>query len=357
MRYRLLALALALAAPAAAPAQFAYNPGNAYSYNQTQGMANAAAANQAPFGYSPWGWNYPATGGYGNSAAGFLNGSASVMSAAGQYEMSHQQANLTREQVKSAHIDNKRKMFDELRYEQENTPPLSANQEKDRVEQVRQMLANPQLNDIWSGYALNVILTDIQILQSRFGLQGAMVPLEEDVIKNLSLTTGTTAGSFGLLKDGGKLKWPPELQDERFQKDCEAIDKLLPQMVASAQQGGVDGRQIRQMEGLVSALAEKVAAAVDAMTPSDNIRAMKYVQELTASTKLLRDPNVAKSLGGAWQAQGNTVAELVTFMTGKGLKFAAASPGEQPYYTSLQRSMATYDNSLQQLLSSPGRRQ
>ena len=112
MRYRfvLLAAALALAVPAAAPAQFNPNPSPGFGFNQTQGMAGAPVAGQAAFNYSPWGWGFPQTGAYGNSAGGFLNGAASVMSASGQYEMSHQQANLTREQVQSAHIDNKRKM-------------------------------------------------------------------------------------------------------------------------------------------------------------------------------------------------------------------------------------------------------
>ena len=362
MRHRPLVLlagtALALIAPTAALAQVNYNPQNAYTYSQTQGTASGPAVGQAPpVTYSPWGWGYPATGAYGNSAGGFLNGAASVMSASGQYEMSHQQANLQREQVKSAHIDNKRKMFDELRYEQENTPPYSAVQEQNRIEQVRQALNNPQLTDIWSGTVLNTILTDIQIVQGRYGLQGALVPLEEEVVKNLSLTTGTTPGSVGLLRDGGKLKWPPELQDPRFQEDCTAIDKLLPQMIDEAKGGGVSGQSVRQMEKLINSLEAKVTAAVDDMTPSDNIRAMSYAQQVSKTTKMLRDPNVAKQLGGAWQAQGNSVGELVAFMTSKGLKFAAASPGEQPYYTSLQRSMATYDNSLQQLMASPGRRQ
>jgi hypothetical protein len=357
MRYRclLLTAALALAVPAAAPAQFAYTPSNNSGFSQTQGVAGAPAGG-APFAYSPWGYGYPATWGYGNSVGGFLNGSASVMSAAGQYEISHQQANLGREQVKSAHIDNKRKMFDELRYEQENTPPLSANLEKSRQEQVRQMM-NPQLPEIWSATAPNVLLTDIQQIQLRTGLQGATIPLEEEVVKHLSLTTGTMPGSSGLLKDGGKLHWPPELQDDRFKADCEAVDKLLPQMIEQAKTSdGVSGKSIREMERLTNSLVEKVTAAVDDMTPSDNIRAMKYVQELTASTKLLRSPDIAKTLGGAWQAQGNTVGELVAFMTSKGLKFAPASRGEEPYYTSLHRSLVAYDSSLQGLMLSPGSR-
>jgi hypothetical protein len=349
-----LSAALALAAPAAAPAQFNPNPSPGVGFNQTQGMAGAPVAGQTPFAYSPWGYTYPATGAYGNSAGGFLNGAASVMSASGQYAINNQQANLVRQEVQSAHIDNRRRMFDELRYEQENTPPLSANLEKSRQEQVRQMM-NAQLTEIWSGTAPNVLLTDILQIQTRFGLQGATVPLEQGVVKNLSLTTGTTPGSSGLLRDGGKLRWPPELQDPRFKADCDAIDKLLPQMVEQAKGQGVTGKSVRAMEGLINSLEEKITAAVDDMTPSDNIRAMSYAQKVANATKLLRAPDIAKTLDGAWQAQGNTVGELVAFMTSKGLKFAPASPGEEPYYTSLQRSLVAYDSSLHQFMSSPGR--
>jgi hypothetical protein len=358
MRYRfvLLAAALALAVPAAAPAQFNPNPSPGFGFNQTQGMAGAPVAGQAAFNYSPWGWGFPQTGAYGNSAGGFLNGAASVMSASGQYAINNQQANLIRQQVKSAHIDNRRRMFDELRYERENTPPLSANLEASRQEQVRQML-NPQLTEIWSGTAPNVLLTNIQQIQLRYGLQGATIPLEPDVLRHLSLTTGTTPGSSGLLRDGGKLSWPPELQDDRFKDKREAVDKLLPQMVDQAMGSGVTGQSIRQMEGLVAGLVDEVTAAVDSMTPSDNIRAMRYVQQLRDATKLLRDPNAAKSLGGgAWQAQGNTVSELVAFMTSKGLRFAPAARGDEPFYTSMHRSLVAYNSSLEQFMSSPGKR-
>jgi hypothetical protein len=348
MNHRCLlpAIALAMIIPSPAPAQFAYDPGAAFAFGQTQGLAWTPGANLPVFGFSPW-------ANWGNSAGGFLNGAAGVISASGQYEMMHQQARLTRQQVKAAHIENRRRMFDELRYERENTPPLSANLEEDRQEQVRQALANPQLTDIWSGNALNVLLTEIQIVQSRTGLQGATVPLEPDAVRNLSLTTGTTPGSIGLLR-GGKLRWPPELQGERFQKDIDAVNKLLPEMIQQAQGSGVTGQAIRQMDSLLASLREEVTAAVDDMSPSDNIRAMRFVRDLSQATRLLRDPNVAKQLGGAWQPQGETVGELVSFMTSRGLRFAPAARGDEAFYTALHQAMAMYVNSLRQLKASPG---
>ena len=68
------------------------------------------------------------------------------------------------------------------------------------------------------------------------------------------------------------------------------------------------------------------------MSPSDNIRAKSFANEVTRSAKLLRDPNVAKQLNGDWAAKGNTVGELIDNMNRTGQKFGPAGPADRPYY-------------------------
>jgi hypothetical protein len=360
-----LAAALLLGLPAGARAQFRYGyaPAAGYAYARTQAAVNTAFAAGAGFGYSPWGWGYgyPATWGYGNSVGGFLDGSADVMAAAGQYEVSHQQANLTREQVKSAHIDNRRKMFDELRYERENTPPLSAELEAFRREQLAQTRGGAQLSEIWSAAALNVLLDDIRLIQRQTGLEGAVVPLDPDAVKHISLTTGSNTGSSSMLNNGGKLKWPPELDDERFNATRKNIDRLFQQATQEAAgPDGLSGRTMRELSVALDGLQQEIGAAVDAMTPSDNVRAQSYAAQLEKTAKMLRDPGVANQLNGKWAPRGNTVGELVANMDRDGLKFGPAAPDGKPYYSSLYQSLVRYDSSLQAMVSatlkSPGRR-
>jgi len=357
-----LLAAVLLASPSAVRAQFraGYQPASGYGYAQTQATA-CANDRAAGFSYSPVapGWGpYQ----YQTPMNGFLTGAADVMNATGQYEIQHQQSNLTYQQVKSAHIDNRRKMFDELRYEKANTPTLWQVQAEQRFEQLQQARNNPPQTEIWAAITLNTLLDDIRQIQAGTGLRGALVPLDSDTVSHLNVGTGTTTGSSSMLKNGGKLKWPVELQDERFDPACKEIDTLYQQAIAEAgSPDGLNGRTSRALTAAINKLEDAVDGAVNDMTPSDNIRAKNYADSVLKSSKLLRDPNIAKTLNGDWTAKGSTVGELVENMSRTGQKFAPAGPAEKPYYSSFYLSLLSYDLSLAQMASrggpSPGMQQ
>ncbi|HEV3263467.1 MAG TPA: hypothetical protein VG013_41915, partial [Gemmataceae bacterium] len=52
--------------------------------------------------------------------------------------------------------------------------------------------------------------------------------------------------------------------------------------------------------------------------------------------------NISNYVTGKWSAQGRTVGELCWNLTRSGLQFAPANRGDEPYYTSLYRSMVDY---------------
>jgi len=356
-------LAAVLGLPAGARAQFrSYQPASGYGYAQTQATSAVTAANQG-FRYSPGanGGNWWGCSPYACQTPmnGFLTGAADVMNASGQYEIQHQQANMGREQVKSAHIDNRRKMFDELAYEKANTPPLSANMAANFYEQLQQARNNPPLTEIWEGTPLNHFLTDIRQIQAATGLRGAVVPLDPDTVKHLSLTVGNAKRSSTMLNNGGKLKWPPELDDDRFDPSRKEIDKLFMQATQEAGGDGLSGRTMRALAAAIDQLQDAIDAAINDMTPSDNIRAKSYANQVAASAKLLRDPNIAKQLNGDWAPKGDTVAELIDNMNKNGQRFGPAAPDAKPYYSSFYLSLLQYDLSLAQMASrsSPGMRQ
>jgi hypothetical protein len=350
MRLTLLAALLSAAlllAPAGARAQFRYgaSPGTGYDYANTQAVSSVtapgAAFNYSPYFPSPWPYQFQ------TPLNGFLTGSSDVITASGQYEIQHQQANMTREQVKSAHIDNRRKMFDELAYEKANTPTQWQRQMEDFREQVNQARNNPPDTEIWSGGALNLLLQDIRNYESQMGLRGAMVPLAPDTLKHISLGTGTATGSSTMLNNGGKLKWPPELDDPAFDAERKSINDLFMQAVQEAGSAdGVSGRTMNALNKGLDLLKDSIDGAINTMSPSDNIRAMSFANEVTRSAKLLRDPNIAKQLNGDWAPKGNTVGELIDNMNKTGQKFGPAGPADRPYYNSLYQSLLAYDSSL-----------
>jgi hypothetical protein len=346
-----LLLAAVLALPTGARAQFRYGPnaGAGYGYDQTQAVAGAACRNP--------GFNYtPAAAAWGpyviqDPVSGFLNGSASVMNAAGEYEIQHQQANMGREQVKSAHLDNRRKAFDEAAYERANTPTLWERQAEDQWQQLQQARNNPPDTEIWNGTSLNLLLANVRQTQATTGLRGALVPLDPDILPHISLITGNAQRSSTMLNNGGKLKWPPELDDPRFDGDRDEVSKLFAQAIQEAGgSDGLSGRTRRALNASLGKLHDAIDAATPDMTPSDNIRAMTYVNQVTASAKMLDDPNIAKQLSGEWAPRGATIGELVENMTRNGQKFGPAGPASKPYYSSLYQSMLAYDLSLARLV-------
>ncbi len=344
-------LATVLGFPAAAWAQFRYSPGTGagYAYDQTQAIAGCRDDRDA-FRYSPY------AAGYGpyvrqDPVNGFLTGAADVMNASGQYEIDHQQANLTREQVKSAHLDNRRKTFDELRYEKANTPTQWENAASDRYELLQQARNSPQQTEIWEGTILNALLDDVRHIQTATGLHRAIVPLDPDTVKHLSLSVGKTNASSTMLANGAKLKWPPELEDERFDPTRKEIDKLFQKATEQAgSSDGLTGPTMRALTKAIDTLQDSIDGAINDMTPSDNIRAKVYANKVAATAKLLRDPNVAKQLNGDWAPRGATVAELIDNMNRNGQMFAPAGPDARPYYSSFYLSMLEYDLSLAQLV-------
>src|SRR5262249_50981505 len=89
---------------------------------------------------------------------------------------------------------------------------------------------NPPKTVIWSGEALNQLFRDIKDGQSH-GLSGPEVPLSREVLRHINVTSGTTYGGVGVLKDGGKLTWPFPLRQPFFDKEREKLNTLFRQAV------------------------------------------------------------------------------------------------------------------------------
>src|SRR5437868_6486858 len=71
---------------------------------------------------------------YKGPYGGYLSGAADVINSQGQFMTSQQQAYLTREQVKQASTESRRKAFDENLYERAKRPTLEDERERARIE-------------------------------------------------------------------------------------------------------------------------------------------------------------------------------------------------------------------------------
>lgn len=290
--------------------------------------------------------------GYGNAYAlpdpysGNLYGSAAVINASGQYMQDVQKTFQMREQVRQAKLDTKRKSFDEYLYERANTPTQEEERTRARMQEFQRSRNDPPVTEIWSGKALNDLLLDLQQL-SGANVYAQAVPVDSQVLKHINVTSGASAGNTGILREGGKLKWPLTLTDPAFDKERKQIDKLIPQAIKQATDGDVDASLQRELLTAVNSLSKRLKAGIADIPSNQYVSAKRFVTQLEDAVKILQDPNVGNYFG-KWKLQGESVGDVVQHMTKNGLKFAPATTGEEPYYTSLHRAMANYDVAMNQ---------
>jgi hypothetical protein len=232
-------------------------------------------------------------------------------------------------------------------------PDPEEERQRDLYRALNRARHNPPAVEIWSGDALNSILTAVQGAQAR-GIKGPLVPLSPDLLKHINVTTGVTRGSTGLLKSGGKLTWPFALRQPAFDGDRSGIDKLVRDAVSQAPAGEISFATLSGLGNSLNQLQADVDGKITELTPDQYVQATRYVKELKGGLNVLKQPDVAKYFGPQAAAQGDSVAELVAHMTANGLKFAPAVSGDESYYTALHQNLVAYDSGIATLVARPG---
>jgi hypothetical protein len=325
-----------------------YPPGPFYGGGGT--IQNNPAAYTSP-GYSSPGYSPGYGGGYYDPSysngympyydptAGFLYGASSIINSTGRFEINHQQANLTREQVRSAHIDNNRKAFDEFLYERANTPTWLDDLERQRKLNLRYALNNPSGSEILEGISLNTLLDSLKQMQAK-GNAGADVPLSDEMLKQINVTPGSGANA-GLLKNE-RLTWPLGLSGAEFADERKKIERNLATAVSEAEQGKVEPGRLQDLVAGVDKMTEDLDSQIRDITPSQYIVAKSYLKQLGDAVRVLGRPDAANFINGKYAAKGKTVGDLVRNMGG--LKFAPATPGDERAYKELYEKLVAYYN-------------
>jgi len=172
------------------------------------------------------------------------------------------------------------------------------------------------------------------------------VPLSEDTLKSINLTTGN---SIGLLREKGGLQWPQALQGEAFKPAREDMSRYIKKAVDQVRLNrGPDENTIGLLRAELKKLNETLDAAVSKMSPDQYIEAKRYLRLLSDTVTALKDRNVRDLVGGL---KGKSVAELVKFMAEKGLRFAPATPGDESAYLALYHKLAEFDAGMPRVAS------
>lgn len=306
------------------------------------------------------GLGYGGFGGYGiygtqwmmNPFQGYLSGAAEVTTANAKYQLVIQQAKLLRQEYIRSTLQTRKAAIEEYEYERAHWP----DPEKIRQDTIRRELETarfqPPLTDVWSGRSLNALLRHLIDQQGR-GAKGPAIPLSEDTLKSINLTAGDTRGNIGLLKDKGDLQWPQSLQGEVFKAPREDFNRRLKDAAQTVSLGNnPEPSTLSDLNTDVRRLSEMLDASIGALSPDEYTDASRYLRLLRDTVTALKDPKVANYFNGRWSAKSKDVATLVKYMAEQGLRFAPATPKDEPAYLALYHALAAFDAGMPPVASS-----
>jgi hypothetical protein len=310
---------------------YGYNGGYGGGYGGCYGGYGGGYGSSPGFGaYGSYGGN---TGGYcpyEDPYNGYLTGAAAVINSQANYVVSRSRAQVLREQARQGQIDTQRKLYEEWKYERNDQPALEQLRREAIDQAWRRAVYNPPPNDIWSADALNRILDHASRIVGQ-GTAGATIPLDDDTVRKINVSTGVP-GNAGLLKDKG----------DRF-------GQLVEEAVRDAIfNGKVDRGTLDRLHSAQRDLDQRLRALITEVSPNDYTEARRYLQELNQALRVLKRPDAADYLNGKYTAQGKDVGELIKNMSKHGLRFAPAVAGDEAAYNALYRAMVAYDLGLAQ---------
>jgi len=305
------------------------------------------------------GWGY---GGWGGGGGGF-NTVATPWSSKyggwivqptsywGQDDISRQQATIQGkfqyQDLELRRLQMKRAAFDEMRYEKMNTPPPEVEREEQRLDRLARARNTPPLDEISSGQALNELLTDIQRIRARDGIAGPSIPVDQDTVKHINVTTtGDNSGSNQFFKPGNFPEWPNAFLSDDFAEYKKRIIADLNDLAQAQLKGKLDPAKAVNARRLTEGLKTKLFEIRTQVSFNDYVAALEFLSKLNDTIALLSKPGAKNYLDGTYAAQGKSIGELVTHMISKGLKFAPATVGFEPYYSGLYQLLVTYDLAL-----------
>jgi hypothetical protein len=318
------------------------------------------AALQASYANSP---GYGGMGGFGgffppyisqylyaaNPYNGYLRGAADVTTANGQYLIMQQQARLERERANQEHLVKRRRIIEEAEWERGRIPNPEKVREADLEAALNRARRDPPLTEVWSARSLNSLLNHVAAQQGR-GVKGPTIALDPETLKSINLTPADSRANAGLLKDEGKLQWPRSLQGEEFNEPRTRLSRLMEEAVQKLKfnpNNPVPAGLVRDMTNDLQKLNERLNDSVNDLSPSQFIEARRYLNQVGDAVAALSDPKVGGYLNQNWAGKAHNVAELVNFMSRSGMRFAPATPGDEPAYNALYRALADFDAGMQ----------
>ncbi len=251
---------------------------------------------------------------------------------------------MKREQANQAALDTERKRIEFQRWLESTRDTAPKMRERDLATDLERARKNPPATEVWSAKPLNDLLRSIQASKPS---RVASPALDEDVLKHVNLTDGTSPGSVGPLKEGS-LDWPDSLKEPAFDKARARLARNLRLAIAQLKdREPLDNAQLKDIKADFQELNRLLGENAEDLSPAQYIEAKRFLNRLSESIRALSDPKAVNYFNGKWVARGKNVAELVSFLTKEGLIFAPAGSGDESAYNALYTALRNYEAALQ----------
>jgi hypothetical protein len=207
---------------------------------------------------------------------------------------------------------------------------------------VQRSLDNPPVTEINSAKALNDLLLHLATQPTDDG-DTAPVELDATILSSINVTSTRSGAGFGALKYGGRLSWPPALQELAPEQEAQAlrgqIESQIQDAIRQGREGQVEKSLLTHLRKDVDQLRSLLKRDVQRFSVSSYLEAKRFLSDLDDALKVLRESDVAHYLNGRYAPRGRTVAELIRYMADNQLTFAPAVAGDEPAYAKLRQAL------------------
>jgi hypothetical protein len=299
-----------------------------------------------PYGYNFFPWRYGSA----------LHGAASLTAATGQYWRDIGEARLLREQARQASLETARQRVEFERWYESTRPTAPQLMDARREADLHRARYHAQNTEIWSGRPLNVLLRSILTFPQP--TSGPYIPLDQETVRRLNLTDGTTRANLALAREEGRIAWTEALQEEAFDSVRDEFSKNFANAMKLVGKGETPPLSlIRALRAELATISAKLDDAVQELPPSRFIESRRLLTQLDRTIQGLSNPRLVKAANDPWWKNIHTVADLVTHCKRNGLEFGpAVAPGDHQAYLAAFHALREYERGIQQLAGHYGPR-
>ncbi len=283
-----------------------------------------------------WGYAY-------NPYAHYVYAAADLTRAQGDFLIKYEQASLLRLEVRKRLLPLRKAELQHWEWELDfRAGRQNRQRERVRAAEVERDRLFPPLTQILSAYVLNNLYDELA--KAPLPPAGSTL-VEQDWLAHVHVTVDGR-GNMGLLKND-RIFWPQLMLRADFADDKTRIDQLLAkakaQVSISQSQSQVDPEVLRELRERIAGCLTRVSSELRSgnADPGWNMRhyieARRILRQVDDALFILEQPDAGYFLN---PLQGKTVAEVITNMRKNGVRFAAATRGDDRFYVALHRALA-----------------